>query len=351
MRNQLLILLVCAVGVLNAEEVPPTPNTAVMSDTILGDTVGSAVPADGVGVRSPWTAAGLSLLAPGAGQFYNRRYVRGFLYMATEVSLTLYARNRLLTAEKHTPAIEQLDQRYRHLVDSLGGIDTSAFIYSYVPVYDSSGALIEDTMAISDSIPGPVAYRMSADTARYKRDRLRYSGYQATWWAASCYIYALMDALEKTGRFSDDEPRNPKEAFWLSLGPGLGLGQIYNGKLSKAGLIFMVQSSLGYMSYNYHRLMLRCEDQLLRIDNPGTPEHRVSTELPGAGYRREWDSMRKHAFRNRNTYLWYSIFFYFYSVFDAVVDAHLHDYDRRMELEPDLRVTEPGLGMRVQVKF
>ncbi|MBD3243861.1 MAG: hypothetical protein GF331_24935 [Chitinivibrionales bacterium] len=299
--------------------------------------------ADSVGKRNPLLAAGLSLAMPGAGQFYNRRYVKGVLYLGTEVGLAFYGYNRYKEARELDPEVSRLDQRYRHLLDSLGGIDTSTYIYDSVPGFP-------DSVQATDR-PGPTVFRMAADTARFKRDRLRYGAYQSWWWAASCYLYGVMDAIDKTGVFDDDEPRNPQIAGWLSAVPFLGLGQIYNGALSKAGMIFMVQSSLAYMALNNHLLLTRAEDQLQRMANPSHPEYAVVHELTGNSFVHEWETLYKQAFRNRNTYLWYSLFFYFYNIFDAVVDAHLHDYDKRMRLEPDLQALSQRVGMKLNLAF
>jgi hypothetical protein len=64
-----------------------------------------------------------------------------------------------------------------------------------------------------------------------------------------------------------------------------------------------------------------------------------------------WSGERGSAFTNRNMYLWYSIFFYFYSVFDAVVDAYLHDYPDRMKIEPDLTVGKNNFHFSVTAPF
>jgi len=307
------------------------------ADTSAVDTSATAAEVkDSARVRSPLLAGALSLAVPGAGQFYNRKFMKGLTYMAVEAGLVFYALNRLDAADKYEDGIRALDA-------VSGRLGPNVFRYDTTAVRDSTG----DTVLVIDTVDTGTVYRMSADTARYKRDELRTTGYQAAWWAATCYVYAFLDALEKTGYFASDTKRNPKLAGWLSAIPGLGLGQFYNGKLSKAGMILMVQSSLGFMAYNNHRLMLRCEEALRRLGDPDGLERAVDV-AGGYEFSREWETMRSDAFRTRNTYLWYSIFFYFYGIFDAVVDAHLHDFPARLRLEPDLQVPNQQVGMRLQ---
>lgn len=356
-----LVLLACSSAIHGADSAATRIESSAPADEQFearaNDSAVTSTDADSVRKRNPLLAAGLSLAMPGAGQVYNRRYVKGALYLGAEVALTLYGLNRYEGAQEYEPEIARLDRRYSHLLDSLGGVDTSTWVYQYETRYDTTwdgdGAIlrITDSLHAIDSTEGPVVYRMAADTARYKRDKLRFGAYQSWWWAASCYVYGVMDAIDKTGAFDDDEPRSPTVAGWLSAIPFLGLGQIYNGALSKAGMIFMVQSSLAYMALNNQILLTRAEDQLQRMGDPNQLEYAVVHELAGNDYVREWESHYKQAFRNRNTYLWYSLFFYFYNVFDAVVDAHLHDYDKRMRLEPDLQVLSQRVGMQLNLAF
>lgn len=290
---------------------------------------------DSARVRNPFLAGALSLAAPGSGQFHNRQFMKGLTFMAVEAGLVFYTLNRLDAADKYTDDIARLEAVSQRLGADVFRFDTST-------VVDSAG----DTLVVIDTTDTGTVYRMCADTARHKREELRTVGYQAAWWAATCYVYAFLDALEKTGYFVSDRKKNPTLAGWLSAIPGLGLGQIYNGKLSKAGMILMVQTSLGFMAYNNHRLMLRCDDALRRLDDRSGLEYAVDL-ASGREFSREWETMRSDAFRTRNTYLWYSIFFYLYGIFDAVVDAHLHDFPARMRLEPDLQVPVQQVGMRL----
>ena len=97
--------------------------------------------------------------------------------------------------------------------------------------------------------------------------------------------------------------KNPKTAFYLSTVPGGG--QLYNGKLLKGSLVLVLES---YAIYSW---------------------------LENAKIYRDYDFMDKPLPKNRylekrNKYAWWVIFIYFYSMIDAMVDAHLSPFDQVM---------------------
>ena len=97
--------------------------------------------------------------------------------------------------------------------------------------------------------------------------------------------------------------KNPKTAFYLSAVPGVG--QLYNGKLLKGSLVFALES---FAIYSW---------------------------LENAKIYRDYDSINKPLSKNRylekrNKYAWWVIFIYFYSMIDAMVDAHLSPFDQVM---------------------
>jgi hypothetical protein len=161
-----------------------------------------------------------------------------------------------------------------------------------------------------------------------------------------------MDAAGSSGYFQNSEERSPVVAGWLAAVPALGLGQLYNGKVGKAGMILMVQSALGVIALQNHRLMSQAEENANQLTDTRSFESRVPEARSYLAY---WERNREQNFRTRNMYLWYSIFFYFYGVFDAVVDAHLHDFESRIQIEPDLRPSlQPQatrLGVQAQLRF
>ena len=97
--------------------------------------------------------------------------------------------------------------------------------------------------------------------------------------------------------------KNPKTAFYLSVIPGAG--QLYNGKLLKGSLVLALES---FAMYSW---------------------------LENAEIYRDYESVDKPLPKNRylekrNKYAWWVIFIYFYSMIDAMVDAHLSPFDQIM---------------------
>ena len=97
--------------------------------------------------------------------------------------------------------------------------------------------------------------------------------------------------------------KNPKTAFYLSAVPGIG--QLYNGKLLKGSLVLTLES---FAIYSF---------------------------LENAKIYRDYDSANNRLPKNRylekrNKYAWWVIFIYFYSMIDAMVDAHLSPFEQIM---------------------
>ena len=97
--------------------------------------------------------------------------------------------------------------------------------------------------------------------------------------------------------------KNPKTAFYLSAIPGAG--QLYNGKLLKGSLVLALETAAMY-SWFENAEIYRDYDS---VDKP----------LPKNRY-----------LEKRNKYAWWVIFIYFYSMIDAMVDAHLSPFDQIM---------------------
>ena len=99
--------------------------------------------------------------------------------------------------------------------------------------------------------------------------------------------------------------KNPKTAFYLSAVPGGG--QLYNGKLLKGSLVLALEF---FAIYSW---------------------------LENAKIYRDYDSLDKPLPKNRylekrNKYAWWVIFIYFYSMIDALVDAHLSPFEQVMNI-------------------
>ena len=97
--------------------------------------------------------------------------------------------------------------------------------------------------------------------------------------------------------------KNPKTAFYLSAVPGGG--QLYNGKILKGSLVFALESFAIYSWLENARIYRDYNT----VDKP----------LPKNRY-----------LEKRNKYAWWVIFIYFYSMIDAMVDAHLSPFDQIM---------------------
>jgi hypothetical protein len=278
--------------------------------SILRSSKGDTVPS----VKSPWLSGWLSALLPGGGQVYTGHYIKAGAFAALEVSTALNARfwyssmqfrtDEIVRLRKEADSIQDATLRYR----SLEEVNMNKFGYK----------------------------------------RARYNMYNALSWMISGYVYNILDAVNSTGCFKSDDERSPLRAGWLAAIPGLGLGQFYNGEVSKAGMVMMVQASLGVIVINEHNLMKRAEDNLNRI---AVMSDTTRKEIVQQYYLQDWEAWRGTAKSNRNTYLWYSIFFYLYTIFDAVVDAHLHDYPKKIRAYPDLIPEQQALRLTVDYYF
>jgi TM2 domain-containing membrane protein YozV len=243
-----------------------------------------------------------SLLLPGAGQVYTGHYVKAVFFPALEATFL-----------------------------------SMAWFWHENASYYNNNARVDRAWQVWDQTPPEkaVEYGEKALLNRYQAIDSRFSQYNFTGWAIGAHLFNVLDALQASNVFNDDEERSPKTAGLFAAVPGLGLGQFYNGSLSKAGMVIMVQTSLGLMAYNSHRLMNNAAMQYARLNDPKADS--LTVRLRNT-YSDDWFSFRQRSFTNRNMYLWYSIFFYFYSIFDSVVDAYLHDYPQKMEIAPDLVV-------------
>jgi hypothetical protein len=101
-----------------------------------------------------------------------------------------------------------------------------------------------------------------------------------------------------------ERSKNPKVAFYYSLIPGLG--QIYNGKWIKSAMIVGLEIA-AYVAWTENR------DIYKHFENKDYP-------------------LRKRRYlEKRNKYAWWIGFIYVYGMIDAVVDAHLYQFENLME--------------------
>jgi hypothetical protein len=276
---------------------------------------------------NPAIALTCSMIIPGAGQAYTRHYVKAGLFLIAEAGVGLFGYERYIW-----------QKGLKSTADSVSDLAAKNAGKLEIRVIDSTHA---DT-----TYPG-VALSLETDRDRFDVLAGKYVVYQSISWMAGIYYYNILDALHATGCFKDDSKKTPATAGWLSAIPALGLGQFYNGETGKAGMIFMTQFNLGFLAYNYQRLMRVCEDH----EVAALKDSLTYATYTSKGFGNDWENRRKDAFRNRNMYLWYSLIFYFYGILDAVVDAHLHDAGMKLKLEPDLVPQNKQVGLTLTMPF
>ncbi len=118
-----------------------------------------------------------------------------------------------------------------------------------------------------------------------------------------CLFFSLLISFNLYAQLSEIDStliKNPRQAFYLSLIPGGG--QFYNQKYIK-GSIVMGLETLALYSW---------------LENSKIYKNYDSEEYP----------LRQNRYlEKRNKYAWWVIFLYFYSMIDAMVDAHLSPFD------------------------
>ena len=294
-------------------------------DSLSGDTI--AVKQDSISQKislkfSPIVLIGSSAIVPGLGQWLTGHYFKSVTFLSTEVILGLFASNRLYEYDNS----KNNEQNWQVRRDSVGGA--------------VSTILSTDTIGLRQNDSLYRYFDVRGELAALDAQRTRITLYHPLAWMTGMYLYNLMDAVQISEVMRDSRPRNPTVAGWLSAVPFLGLGQLYNGSYSKAGLVWMTQSCLAFQVYNYQMLMQRAEQQYEFLHTPERQKYGLDTRFDGdAQYTREI------AFKNRNQYFWYFLIFYIYGILDAVVDAHLHDLPEKMRIEPDLVSSRDGTGI------
>jgi hypothetical protein len=271
---------------------------------------------------NPFVSGTASMIVPGAGQILTGHYVMAGFIIALEAIFAGQANYWSATAK---------------IRDQNANYDYSMNMRNWS---------VSDTATRSRLDSATIKEQYMVD--RHGALECRFSSYNFAVWAVGAYIYNILDAVNSSNFFKNSSPKNPGTAAWLAAVPGLGLGQLYNGSVSKAGMVIMGQFSLGVMAYNSHRLMIDAENNYLRINGPNADS---LTKVVATTFSGNWSGLQYRAFTNRNMYLWYSIFFYFYSIFDATVDAYLHDYPQKMKIEPDLGVSEKEIRFSLSTTF
>lgn len=282
--------------------------------------------------HSPLLAGGASLIIPGMGQIYTGRYARGTIFLSAEAIMGIVAYTRYdyyLFKKDLLEAAQQEVAVRRNTLDQLQDQDE-----------------ITDSTELENALSAWQIAFLEEQVESYNLEFSKRGLYNSLLWLGGTHIYNIMDAIASTNAFKDNEPRNPPLAGALSAIPFLGLGQIYNGAISKAGLVLLSQGALAGLAYNYDYLRREAEDYLLELLDSETVSETLKENYQGV-----WQSKIRNAVQLRNTYLWYGLLFYMYGIFDAVVDAHLHDIEDRMKLRPDLSVSAERVGLHLNLVF
>jgi TM2 domain-containing membrane protein YozV len=273
-----------------------------------------------------YTGAKLSAFIPGGGQFYQGRYWQSGLFIAAETFAFGYMAYWWNEARRRTAEAGRL----RDSSDIIGGhLDNNGY----------NGTNGGNGSSVDDSLTRYLAgwYGVVADRMDFEARQARFTAYSALAWALGVHLYGFMDALEAGGLAARGEYRDPTRAGLLAAVPFLGLGQLYNSRPRKAGMMAMAQSSLIVMAYGHHRLMSDASSRYNQMRDPQSPQYAYRAE-----HLSYWNARYDREFSRRNTYLWAGLFTYIYSIFDAVVDAHLSDYETKIHLGTDLVVGGPG---------
>ena len=118
-----------------------------------------------------------------------------------------------------------------------------------------------------------------------------------------CLFFSLLLSYSLSAQINEVDStliKNPRQAFLFSLVPGGG--QFYNQKYIKGSLVMGLET-LALYSW---------------LENSKIYKNYDSVEY----------SLRQNRYlEKRNKYAWWVIFLYFYSMIDAMVDAHLSPFD------------------------
>ena len=121
--------------------------------------------------------------------------------------------------------------------------------------------------------------------------------------SSKCLFFSLLLSYNLSAQINEVDStliKNPRQAFFFSLVPGGG--QFYNQKYIKGSLVMGLETLALYSWLENSKI----------YKNYGSEEY----------------SLRQNRYlEKRNKYAWWVIFLYFYSMIDAMVDAHLSPFD------------------------
>lgn len=269
----------------------------------------------------PGVTIALSII-PGGGQMYQREFIRGGLFLGFEALFGSIAINRWQSYHGNLRMLDTLQSNYAQLIS--------------VPEFDTAQAL--DTL-------------MAIERRAYEAQRMKMLHRNYTAWFAGLYAWNLFDAVGYSGIIRGVSNPNPRRAAALSAIPFLGLGQLYNGKAYKAGLVWAMQIGCMTSAINFQRLMNECGEREIALKSSSYHDAKaVSISYKGT-IEREWSGAYDSATRSRTMFMWYGVIFYLYGILDAYVDAHLHGFESKFDIVGGFDPFNEEFGLNLTYDF
>ena len=121
--------------------------------------------------------------------------------------------------------------------------------------------------------------------------------------SSKCLFISLLLSYNLSAQINEVDStliKNPRQAFLFSLVPGGG--QFYNQKYIKGSLVMGLETLALYSWLENSKIYKNYDSE-------------------------EYSFRQNRYLEKRNKYAWWVIFLYFYSMIDAMVDAHLSPFD------------------------
>lgn len=121
--------------------------------------------------------------------------------------------------------------------------------------------------------------------------------------SSKCLFFSLLLSYNLSAQINEVDStliKNPRQAFLFSLIPGGG--QFYNQKYIKGSLVMGLETLALYSWLENSKIYKNYDSE-------------------------EYSLRQNRYLEKRNKYAWWVIFLYFYSMIDAMVDAHLSPFD------------------------
>lgn len=258
-------------------------------------------------------------LIPGGGQVYNQQYWKAPIFAGGLVGISAFAIKRRRDYNRHY-------KNYTQQLKELSG----------------------------NSLLGNDFAQIRKQKKRALRDyNIAVNG------AAIFYVFGLADAYMSTQVINDHLLNSPIRAAYLSaVLPGLG--QAYNKRYWKIPIVYGGLGTTGYFVYYNASRMQRFTDEYLARNSPGYGE--LDPDLARYPSNSILLANRAQYRRNMQISIFVGVGWYILNILDALVDAHLRDFDIDDDLS--LRVSpyiapvntlsgmeRPAGGMRVSLRF